>query len=76
MVEIWGDMVKHKGKVTKLFHSKKHHFVSYISLFYRVRGLRKGRAEIEGVAPLGKEELWTVIATRRDAVMPSLSPRR
>ena len=40
------------------FHSiKKTVFVPYISLFYRVRGLRKERIKIEGVAPLGKEEV-------------------
>ena len=35
-MEIRGDTVKHKGKVTKIF-IQKHPFVSYISLFYRKR---------------------------------------
>ena len=39
------------------FNQIQHRFASYISLFYRVRGLRKERIKIEGVAPLGKEEV-------------------
>ena len=45
------------------FHSNSTTFVSYISLFYRVRGFRKERTKIEESRCWGKKKLRAFIAT-------------
>ena len=75
MVEIRGDTVKHKGKVTKLFIQKHHHSLAYNRAFYRKwRVSVRARHHVVSVASGGRLLVFTRRGKRRRRLILMTSP--